>query len=562
MAINAQNRTLPDWFTRIRTRQLVLPRFQRFEAWGHSQIMQLFNTILQDLPIGAVLILEIGDEEPFVSRPVVTAPEEGERINEHLLDGQQRLTALWRGLHNNYQDRTYFVRLQSDEETDLPYSVITQGRWKQPGDSERRPFWANNPRKQWEERRVIPLEFFAPTEGANKAYKAWAKEAIPDPEEREEISETRVEIREKFTTFNLPFLSLPVTTKKDTALNVFMNMNTSAQALRTYDIVVAQFEANTEGSLHDLVAAAREECPTIEAYYDPEPLVLYASALLQGRSTTNSSFMSRDFVANLHDHWDEMMRGISRTAQFLEDERIFDEKRLPSDVVVPILVAIWANAPTTLDKEGRARTILRKYLWRAFFSNRYERSTNSRTLTDFNELRALINNEDAPEPTIFDSERTPLPETGELVNSGWPKNKNRLARAILALSLRQGGHDLADGSTVGRNNLGKREYHHLFPASYLEERGYSSSEVYSSLNCALVTWQTNRNISAKEPARYLEERLENAAASPEQVRQRLATHLIPYDEMVQGDYQAFLNKRAELVRERMLAVCEEGEAVH
>jgi hypothetical protein len=32
---------------------------------------------LQDLPIGAVLVLEIGDEEPFISRTIVGAPTTG-----------------------------------------------------------------------------------------------------------------------------------------------------------------------------------------------------------------------------------------------------------------------------------------------------------------------------------------------------------------------------------------------------------------------------------------------------------------------------------------------------
>src|SRR5690606_4154715 len=130
MTINAQNRLLPDWFTRIRTRQTVLPRFQRFEAWSHSTVTQLFNTILQGLPVGAVLILEIGNEEPFISRPIVGAPEIGERVTEHLLDGQQRLTGLWRALHNNYKDRTYFVYFSEDEETGMPYYVDSIGRWK------------------------------------------------------------------------------------------------------------------------------------------------------------------------------------------------------------------------------------------------------------------------------------------------------------------------------------------------------------------------------------------------------------------------------------------------
>jgi len=121
MAINALNRSLPDWFARIRTRQTVLPRFQRFEAWSHANVTQLFNTILQGLPAGAVLVLEVGAEEPFISRTLVGAPETGERITEHLLDGQQRLTALWRGLNNNYEDRTYFLYLEPDEEMGIPY---------------------------------------------------------------------------------------------------------------------------------------------------------------------------------------------------------------------------------------------------------------------------------------------------------------------------------------------------------------------------------------------------------------------------------------------------------
>jgi hypothetical protein len=161
MAIEARNRPLPDWFTRIRTHQTVLPRFQRFEAWGHASVIQLFNTILQDLPVGAVLVLEVGDEEPFVSRTIKGAPTTGERVTEHLLDGQQRLTALWRGLHNNYEDRTYFLFFTPDEETGMPYYVDSVARWHKEGDTEPRPFWANRPKEQWK-RRMIPLDLCEP----------------------------------------------------------------------------------------------------------------------------------------------------------------------------------------------------------------------------------------------------------------------------------------------------------------------------------------------------------------------------------------------------------------
>src|SRR4030065_1058461 len=108
MSIEARNRLLPDWFTRLRTHQTVLPRFQRFEAWDHSRVTQMFNTILQDLPVGAGLVLEIGDETPVISGTLKGAPEKGERVTEHLLDGQQRLPALGRGFHTQQRGPKLF----------------------------------------------------------------------------------------------------------------------------------------------------------------------------------------------------------------------------------------------------------------------------------------------------------------------------------------------------------------------------------------------------------------------------------------------------------------------
>jgi hypothetical protein len=559
MSIEARDRPLPDWFTRVRTHQTVLPRFQRFEAWGHASVIQLFNTILQDLPVGAVLVLEVGNEEPFISRTIKGAPTSGERVTEHLLDGQQRLTALWRGLHNNYEDRTYFLFLQPDEETQMPYFVDSIARWRQEGDTESRPFWANRPKDQWK-KRMIPLDLCLPDISAQPRFREWAKVAIDEQDEREAISDTVSAIRQKFAGFNLPFLSLPVTTKKQTALDVFIKMNTSAAPLSTYDIVVAQVEAGMGKSLHDLVADTKTVCPAISAYYPPEDLALYSSALLQGRAPTNATYLAKDFGPQLLANWATFLNGVSRTVDFLEQERVFDSARLPTDVVVPVLVALWALAPKGLDAEGRARTILRKYMWRAFFSNRYEKSTNSRSLTDSTELKPFVTGNGGSTPVIFDDEQHSLPQPEELITAGWPVRRDRLARAILALALRHGGLDLADGSAATRVNLAKREYHHLFPVAHLARLGVSEDKAYLSLNSALVTWKTNRDISDKEPERYLAERRDGNELGDAEVKARLASHLIPYDEMVAGDYKKFLETRATLIHAAMTKLCTSGGA--
>lgn len=91
--MEARDRRLPDWLTRIRTRQIMLPRFQRFEAWTHATVTALLNNVLRELPVGALLILEVGDDQPFISRTVVGAPETGERVVELLLEQRRTITA-------------------------------------------------------------------------------------------------------------------------------------------------------------------------------------------------------------------------------------------------------------------------------------------------------------------------------------------------------------------------------------------------------------------------------------------------------------------------------------
>jgi len=51
--MEARNREIKNWFAKIRTRQLVLPRFQRFEAWGYREIADLLTSVIRDLPVGS-----------------------------------------------------------------------------------------------------------------------------------------------------------------------------------------------------------------------------------------------------------------------------------------------------------------------------------------------------------------------------------------------------------------------------------------------------------------------------------------------------------------------------
>ena len=547
--MEARNRSLTDWFTRIRTRQLVLPRFQRYEAWTQQHVANLLDTVLRELPAGALLVLEVGDKEQFVSRTMAGAPEEGDRIAEQLLDGQQRLTALWRSLTNDYADRTYFVKVTSDDDEKDEFSgpprAVSQGRWIR--NDKLYPLWADDPVGVWE-RGLIPISLLRPDTDGEKEFKEWARKASRgESEALIDLISLGTGLRNQFALFNLPFLSLLSSTPRETALDVFVKMNTSTQPLSIYDVVVAQVEAATGFSLHELIAELRKEAPTLEVFADPAQVILDAGALLQDRGPSKAVMLGKDFAEGLIEGWDQLVTGTQRAVRFLTEEHVFDSARLPSDPAVPSLVALWAHAPDGLDGEGEARRILRTFLWRAFLTDRYEYATNNRRLVDYRLVRSRLKGQDTGLPPIFDDEQHPLPEVEDLLLAGWPKKRDRLGRAVLLISLRGGGIDLADGKPATRENLQSREYHHLFPVAILKESRVDSGRIFRALNCALVTWKTNRDIAAKSPEDYLRQRIDANSMGEEEIRRRLISHAIDYDVLAQGDYDAFLQSRAEAI---------------
>ena len=103
-------------------------------------------------------------------------------------------------------------------------------------------------------------------------------------------------------------------------------MNTTAEPLQIYDIVVAQLEAGIGESLHDLVGAAKEACPAIFALLRWLRLWFYTRAHWRPREAAHKQDLSvaNEFGPNMTAHWNELIMGMTRAAEFLEEERIFD----------------------------------------------------------------------------------------------------------------------------------------------------------------------------------------------------------------------------------------------
>lgn len=601
MSVQARDRKIEVWYNKIRFGEIKLPRFQRHEAWDKGRITSLLNTIIHDLPLGITLILEV-DQEQFISRYLATAEftvPPFPKVGEHLLDGQQRLTAIWRALHNNYEWEKYFLYVrdydtvwamnspsEDDEEDQASMTVYCQSRWtgKRKG---LMPLWADDPQETFK-RGCIPLELIRPEDVGNEVSQ-WIAKALehkrpkagtPDfevkfekfTEEKQTLLNQINSIRETVKHYNLPFLALPSSTSKDTALNVFINMNTNSKPLTQYDIIVAEIEGLKDTSLHQLQKELEESHPAVSRYFNLSYLILYTSALMQEKMPNRVGIWDMDKKKVVED-WDKLVRGLSRMAGFMESNHIYDEERLPTNGVLSVIAALYTHIPENGDLAGQAHLLLRKYLWSSFFTDRYENSAASRAFADYTGLLGLVLKRTKPGSSLPYTENDvpvlnralfPLDTAEQLIHIAWPKRVGIRGRGILAVANYFNAYDFADGSALSPVNIKKREYHHIFPDALIDDANGHLEEKLNSmlaLNCALITSTTNRVIGRKEPLTYLKERYNWVSETV--IHQRMTSHLIPLAELQAGtyegldaqskankiktDYEAFLMKRATLI---------------
>ncbi len=581
---SAQNRELTDWYSKIKNGNIKLPRFQRMEAWDRWRIESFLETVIHNLPVGVTLILNVGDREKFKSRYIKTGePENQDKVTEHLLDGQQRLTSFWRALHNNYEFETFFVYFPEFEDYyDQPWSdettIFCRSRYLK--NDQKYPLWADSPKYSLK-RGCIPIQLFRP-ENIESEIDFWIEEATKhlepldsDPNGFKKLKEYNkfqkdltlkiTKLRERIAHFNLPYLSLPTTTPKEIALQVFINMNTNSKPLSIYDIIVAEVESEMKSSLHDLQNNLDKKYPNVKDYFELDFLILATSALLQDKLPNHRGMADMD-KSKLVENWNTLEKSLGRMAIFMESQGIYDKNRLPTNAVLSVIAAAMSHFPEIGDIAGQGEILLKKYLWSSFFTYRYENSAASRAFQDYIGIKNILNKKTKEDGTkytendipVLNRKVNPLADKEELLETIWPKKVNIRARGILAIASYLGAQDFADGKQISRENIKNREYHHIFPHALLNEADIESS---LALNCSLISGKTNRNIGRKDPLIYLKERYE--WADEDIVNNRLNSHLIPVSELSNGgyeflnnesrkkkiatDFEIFINKRAKYV---------------
>ena len=571
--MKADHKKIARWLENADQGSLRLPNFQREEVWDHTLASGFIKAVLKKRPLGFFLVLEVDPAEPqFETKPIADTVNNGERCQELLLDGQQRLTALWRAFEGAFKNREFYVSFDEDGAGNFCFDDVESPTTKQAR------AWSASPRATFQGK-YIPLTILDPRKGGQRRADAWKKEASSDPDELRLLSKFIDELREIMLETLVPFLPLGQKTKADEAIDIFVAVNRSSMRLSHFDIAVAMFEAELQEPLRNKIKETKRGIPEASKLTGGDPhdldslaevgdVLLKAACVIQDIKPTNS-YKGLDFRA-LDDTWDRLQAGLEWTTQNLlgQTEHIWWARHLPSGVPLRVIPALHKHIPTRGDNRANAISLIRSYLWRAFVTDWYSKQANERLFADYRCLQAALEDGSYRIPpqkrknTVFDVQ---LPSVSDLLQVGWPKQQGALKRAILAVSSARGARDLETDTKLTASNVRDREYHHIFPVKQMTHK-VPRDAYHVALNCMLLEPDTNASWRAKLPGDYIDQRYKKARQRAT-VDARFESHLVPVNELhaakessnIAQTYSTFLKARAKLVHAAISSLCNTGE---
>lgn len=102
-SFDSTKKSLYEILKDVHSGKIQLPDFQRGWVWDDNRIKGIIASVAKSFPIGAVMLLETGNESiRFKTKTVEGVPDvNGAKPEMLILDGQQRITSLYQAIITN-----------------------------------------------------------------------------------------------------------------------------------------------------------------------------------------------------------------------------------------------------------------------------------------------------------------------------------------------------------------------------------------------------------------------------------------------------------------------------
>ena len=206
--------------------------------------------------------------------------------------------------------------------------------------------------------------------------------------------------------------------------------------------------------------------------------------------------------------------------------------------MVPIL-ATFLKEIESRDDRTKCLEKISFWYWNNIIGDKYSGSTDSKGESDHKSMNDWFDGTD---------ERPFILEENEDFNTS--KTSSAIYKAVMCLIAKKGALDFVRDDPPDYSKL---EDHHIFPKSKAKQYG-ADDDINSILNRTLIFEKTNLWITNKDPSDYLSEIMSKQNIDEQEMRKRLATHLISseaFDCMLKNDFAGFIKAREKIVIEEI-----------
>ena len=583
---------LREILKKIKQGAIQLPIFQRGWIWPDDHVQKIIASVSQSFPIGAILMLENGGPVRLATRPIEGTESEIDKVKPEtlILDGQQRLTALFQSLTSdqavytldtkeNKTNRWYYLDMNAcvTAGTDRVESVISVPE--------------NRTVRKFQEKVQLDLsssekEYAADIFPVNQIFNAnqwergyleyWKNQAGDYDEKWDLFKDFDNKVIDLFKTYQVPTITLDKETSKEEVCLIFERVNSQGIELTVFELLTAFFAASSTDDGSDTDGfdlrddweirneRMKEEYPILDGITKVN--FLQALTLLIAGSCRRKEMLDLT-AAKYQELADQVETGFEKAACFLDKQNILTARDLPYPPQLVPLATILVKLGDAAETEEAQQKIAR-WFWCGVFGEMYGSTTETRFANDLSDVLPWIIGETSDEPrTIQDA--------------NFQANRILALRAynsaaykgIFAL-LRQ-AHDFQTGDTIRRHIVKSEmiEAHHIFPKAWclknrqVSSNNFRSSQFNSIVNKTPLLGRTNRTIGGEAPSKYLEsiEAWSNqllfdfdaddaVAIKPVTMEAKLDSHLIPIDAFQADNFEEFFEKRKEALLKKIEAV--------
>ncbi len=519
-----QPKTFSTLISDIEKGQIKIPQFQREFVWEFKKCASLIDSVVKGYPIGTLIFWRTKDRLRSIRNIggcSLPEPPEGDFV-DYVLDGQQRLTALFaslkgleveRGDHKVDDFGGMYIDLKAEEDEQI---VITDISDK-------------------DQESVIRI-----TDLLSGKISFLAKFSAPY---QEKIDEYRTRLK-SYNYSTIQVREAPI----DIATEIFTRINVGGKPLTLFEIMVAKtFEPKQNFDLSEKFDELIEDLKPLNYETISDATILQTIALLLDVECKRQTILKLDKQKFINIWTDAITAIESAVEYFIGFYRIPVSQLLPYNALIVPFAYYFYHHP---DKPtGEQQKHLQDFFWRCSLSGRYSSGVEGKLAQDVKRIDLIL------------KDKLPAYEWGidtspEFISrNGWFSAGRSYVKAILSIYAYQQPKSFNDNSIVNISNYwlkqaNSKNYHHFFPRAYLKKVG-KEDEANHVLNITIVDdFLNKREIKDQPPSKYMRK----FERQNPQLQDAMKSHLIlDLDRfgVWKDDYDTFWEERAKAVSKEL-----------